>query len=41
MPRRFLGLDAIERVLKAARKEGTKKFGHSYKKSLEAAPMQI
>jgi len=35
------GLDAIERVVKAARKEGTKKFGHSYRKSLEAAPEQI
>ncbi|KIJ17022.1 aspartate transaminase [Paxillus involutus ATCC 200175] len=35
------GLDAIERVVKAARKEGTKKFGHSYKKSLEKAPEQI
>ncbi|KAF8844423.1 PLP-dependent transferase [Paxillus ammoniavirescens] len=35
------GLDAIERVVKAARKEGTRKFGHSYKKSLEKAPEQI
>ncbi|KAF8136533.1 pyridoxal phosphate-dependent transferase [Boletus edulis] len=35
------GLDAIGRVVKAARKEGTKKFGHSYKKSLETAPEQI
>ncbi|KIK98090.1 hypothetical protein PAXRUDRAFT_805437 [Paxillus rubicundulus Ve08.2h10] len=35
------GLDAIERVVKAARKEGTRKFGHSYKKSLEKAPDQI
>lgn len=29
------GLDAMERVLKKARKEGMKVFGHSYKKSLE------
>jgi aspartate/methionine/tyrosine aminotransferase len=36
-----IGLDAIGRVVKAARKEGTKKFGHSYKKSLESAPEQI
>lgn len=30
-----MGLDAIENVLKRARKEGHKGFGHSYKKSLE------
>lgn len=35
------GLDAIEKVVKAARKEGTRKFGHSYKKSLEKAPEHI
>ncbi|KAF7295542.1 hypothetical protein MIND_01094200 [Mycena indigotica] len=29
------GLDAFERVLKKAKKEGMKAFGHSYKKSLE------
>ncbi|KAH0830726.1 pyridoxal phosphate-dependent transferase [Lanmaoa asiatica] len=38
---RGLCIDAIERVVKAARKEGTKKFGHSYKKSLETAPEHI
>ncbi|KAF8547483.1 PLP-dependent transferase [Imleria badia] len=35
------GLDAIEKVVKAARKEGTRKFGHGYRKSLEAAPAHI
>ena len=30
------GLDAIERVLKTARKEGTKKFGHNYRKSMDS-----
>ncbi|KAG9318641.1 pyridoxal phosphate-dependent transferase [Chiua virens] len=35
------GLDAIERVVKAARKEGTRKFGHSYKKSLETSPEHV
>ncbi|KAH8117057.1 aminotransferase [Phellopilus nigrolimitatus] len=29
------GVDAIERVLKRAKKEGMKVFGHNYKKSLE------
>ncbi|KAL0946818.1 hypothetical protein HGRIS_012987 [Hohenbuehelia grisea] len=29
------GLDAIERVLKKVRNEGTKNFGHSYKQSLD------
>jgi len=28
---RVTGLDAIGRVLKRARKEGMKEFGHSYK----------
>ncbi|KAI9571379.1 pyridoxal phosphate-dependent transferase [Boletus coccyginus] len=35
------GIDAIERMVKAARKEGTNKFGHGYRKSLEAAPEHI
>lgn len=30
------GLDAIEKVVKTARKEGTRAFGHSYKKSLDS-----
>jgi len=30
-----MGLDAIQRVLKKARKEGMKPFGHSYKTSLD------
>ncbi|KIM60651.1 hypothetical protein SCLCIDRAFT_1183389 [Scleroderma citrinum Foug A] len=30
------GLDAIEGVLKSARKEGTKKFGHDYRKSMDS-----
>lgn len=30
----FLGLDAIGRVLKKAKKEGTRGLGHSYKKSI-------
>jgi hypothetical protein len=29
------GVDAIARVLKRAKKEGLKSFGHSYKKSIE------
>ncbi|KAH7889531.1 pyridoxal phosphate-dependent transferase [Phlebopus sp. FC_14] len=35
------GLDAMERVVKAARKEGTRKFGHSYKKSLDSSTTQV
>lgn len=31
------GLDAIGRVVAAARLGGTKKMGHSYKKSLESS----
>lgn len=30
------GLDAIEKVVKTARKEGTKKFGHNYRKSMDS-----
>lgn len=30
------GLDAIERVLKRARKEGPRHFGHGYKKSIDS-----
>ncbi|KAI0074209.1 aminotransferase [Panus rudis PR-1116 ss-1] len=30
------GLDAIHRILRKARKEGTKTFGHGYKKSVDA-----
>ena len=33
----LLGLDAIDRVLKKAKREGMKAFGHSYKKSIENA----
>lgn len=29
------GLDAIEKVLKTARKEGTKNLGHDYRKSMD------
>ncbi|TFK54641.1 PLP-dependent transferase [Heliocybe sulcata] len=29
------GIDAMERILRRVRKEGTKNFGHSYKKSLD------
>jgi hypothetical protein len=29
------GIDAIARVLKRAKKEGLRSFGHSYKKSIE------
>jgi len=29
------GLDAMEKVLRKAKKEGTKAFGHSYSKSLD------
>ena len=37
-----LGLDAMGRVLKKARKEGMKVFGHSYKKSIEGeADIQV
>jgi hypothetical protein len=32
-----LGLDAMGRVLKKAKKEGMKAFGHSYRKSLDGA----
>ncbi|KAH8099553.1 pyridoxal phosphate-dependent transferase [Cristinia sonorae] len=35
------GLDAIGRVLKKARKEGTHHFGHSYKKSLDGTRTPI
>ncbi|KAF8559736.1 PLP-dependent transferase [Imleria badia] len=35
------GLDAIERVVKAARQEGTVQLGHDYKKSSEAAHKHI
>jgi len=30
------GLDAIEKVVKTARKEGTKKFGQNYRKSMDS-----
>jgi aspartate/methionine/tyrosine aminotransferase len=30
-----MGLDAMERVLRKAKKEGTKSFGHSYSKSAD------
>lgn len=40
-----MGLDAIERVLKKAKKEGARAFGHNYKKSLELdgtrTPVQV
>ncbi|KAL5529570.1 hypothetical protein ACEPAG_5555 [Sanghuangporus baumii] len=32
-----MGIDAIDRVLRKAKKEGMKSFGHSYKKSLDDA----
>ncbi|KIK59407.1 hypothetical protein GYMLUDRAFT_44407 [Collybiopsis luxurians FD-317 M1] len=35
------GLDAMARVLKKARKEGTKAFGHSYKKSLDGTEAHL
>ncbi|OJA10209.1 hypothetical protein AZE42_05130 [Rhizopogon vesiculosus] len=35
------GIDAIGRVVAAARQGGTKKMGHSYKKSLESSPDHI
>lgn len=32
-----MGLDAIERIVKKTRREGTKAFGHSYKTSIDSA----
>jgi hypothetical protein len=30
-----IGIDAIERVLRKAKKEGTRSLGHSYRKSID------
>ncbi|KAF5388925.1 hypothetical protein D9757_005131 [Collybiopsis confluens] len=35
------GLDAMGRVLRRARKEGTRAFGHSYKKSLDGSEVHL